>query len=1062
MKVEMKRLLAVALALCGGWAEAKLTVSEGTDGTFALRRDGKTVVPRIEPVVGGVKDLSGARRSVAKTADGGKVWNVWSEEKDGRFRFEIAERPDGAVEVAILGCGDGQTKSRFRAIGIDLPKALYDGKPYRMLEGNGRKYQPKEGAFGPKMARFSARYFVCDGLAFDFNALGPTEYEGAMSHCSIRAEGSVLRERKGDFRIMHACGFAKSWGGWGGAKLVIREGTFEDYPKLHFFPSYRYAQSFNVGRLVSFGAPKAGKDYAADDGRGWIAGGRPAVKVGQPSGAYYSHAIGRGKAVYRFDGLPAGWYVATAQIGNWTGEPNRFDLAFGDVKVSDVSVGAKRARTVSRAVHVTDGKLDFSFDGDWIVSAVGYTPLLSDQEDFTISRGFWYSKGYEPAWSYHSAFYEKPVVPALRDEEIDMPDPTALTSAPRREPPTPTELPDVDSEALAWTKDTRMWELMGNGTVFDEMADDDWRRKVFREARDRYRYNAVMLNGMLSRHTFPDERIARGQELIGRCAADAHALGMKCVDHLDLTLLWNCEIGFRRLIERLPEVVRDKYNNLPSMQLCMNNPEMKRKVFAYLRRDVELGVDGFQLDEGEFWEHGCTCRFCREKFRAETGWQIPLDETDPSVRGLSTPLAKRWYEWKCKTITNWYVELRRFLKDLNPNLHLSMYTTHWGFESSHPGRGASSNLIDLGRAINYFGTEIMTRNVMQSSRSLLPHRKMFNVLNLAYDAPIWGWYYSSNQHCNYFAWATANMCGQCALKSDCPPDADVPDFEAWHAGRHNMKRQGASPVAETAVLFSGYSRDWNRGVCFAHEALGLAQELERLHVPYEFLGDMSVNERRLAKYKVLFVGAAQCLDDAEVAAIKAFAKRGGRVYLRPDAGTCDEIGEPRATPAFAAELGNAASGFAEMPSALAFHAEEAMLGRPFAFDPDAAEEARFSAWLADACRGATAWSVENLPDRVFTTIWREKDGATVVHFLNATGRDIAVGEKMKPDAPKDPFPALEKDVVFTIVGGKSATAYSPDFGFGGRSLAARRNADGTLTVTLPKELLKAYTIVRIK
>ncbi|MCQ2391572.1 MAG: hypothetical protein MJ240_09125 [Kiritimatiellae bacterium] len=1058
------KTLFVALAmLTAGAAAGALTVVENPDGTFALRRNGQAVLPRIAPVVGGLKDLAGARRSTAKTADGGLAWNVWSEEKDGRFRFEIVQRPDGAVEIAILGCGDGQTKSRYRAVEMDLPKKLFNGKPYRMLEGNGRKYQPAQGVFGPKFARFTTRYFVCDGLAFDFNALGPTEYIGAISHCSIRAEGSVLRDRKsGDIKMIHASGFAKSLGGWGGAKLVIREGTFEDYPNLHFFPSYRYAQSFNVGRLVSFGAPKAGKDYAADDGRGWVVGGRPAVKVGRASGAYYSHAVGHGRAVYRFVGLPSGWYVATAQIGNWTGDANAFDLAIGEAKVAAVSVAEKKARTISRAVHVTDGKLDFAFDGDWIVSAVGYTPLLGDQEDFTISRGFWYTTGYEPAWSYHSAFYGQPIRPALRDEEIDMADPVALTAAPRRDPPTPVELPDVDSPALAWTKDTRMWELLGNGAVFDELADDAWRRKCFKEHCDRYKYNAVMFNGMLSRHTYPDARIARGQELIGRFAQDAHELGMKCVDHLDLTLLWNSEVGFRRLIERLPEVIVDKHNNLPSMQLCMNNPEMKRKVFAYLRRDVELGVDGFQLDEGEFWEHGCMCRHCREKFRAETGWQLPLDETDPSVARLTTPLAKRWYEWKCKTITNWYVELRRFLKDLNPNLHLSMYTTHWGFESSHPGRGASSNLLDLGRAINYFGTEIMTRNVMQSSRSLLPHRKMFNVLTRAYGTPIWGWYYSSNQYCNYFAWATANMCGQCALKSDCPPDVDVPDFEAWHAGPHNMRRQGAEAVAEVAVLFSGYSRDWNAGVCFSHEALGLAQELERLHVPYEFIPDVCVTEPALAKYKVLFVGAAECLDDAEIAAIKAFARRGGRVYARPDAGTRDEIGEKREPAAFAAGLADAHSGFATMPPALAFHAEEAMIGRAFAFDPDTAAEAAFSAWLANACRGACVWTVGDLPDRVFTTIWREKTGATVVHFLNATGRDVKVGEKMTPNAPRVPFPALAKDVVFTLPRGKSATAYSPDFGFGGRTLAVKANADGSVTVTLPKEFLKAYTLVRVE
>ena len=61
------------------------------------------------------------------------------------------------------------------------------------------------------------------------------------------------------------------------------------------------------------------------------------------------------------------------------------------------------------------------------------------------------------------------------------------------------------------------------------------------------------------------------------------------------------------------------------------------------------------------------------------------------------------------------------------------------------------------------------------------------------------------------------------------------------------------------------------------------------------------------------------------------------------------------------------------------------------------------------------------------------------------------------------YPALEKDIVFTLPGctGQKAVAVSPDFE-GARSLAAVPNPDGSLTVTLPKELLKVYTLVRIR
>ena len=70
---------------------------------------------------------------------------------------------------------------------------------------------------------------------------------------------------------------------------------------------------------------------------------------------------------------------------------------------------------------------------------------------------------------------------------------------------------------------------------------------------------------------------------------------------------------------------------------------------------------------------------------------------------------------------------------------------------------------------------------------------------------------------------------------------------------------------------------------------------------------------------------------------------------------------------------------------------------------------------------------------------------------------------MKNTAPEPAFPQLAEDVVFTIPAPacQSVCAYSPDFA-GERKLAFTQNQDGTITATLPKDLLTAYTIVRIK
>ena len=180
------------------------------------------------------------------------------------------------------------------------------------------------------------------------------------------------------------------------------------------------------------------------------------------------------------------------------------------------------------------------------------------------------------------------------------------------------------------------------------------------------------------------------------------------------------------------------------------------------------------------------------------------------------------------------------------------------------------------------------------------------------------------------------------------------------------------------------------------------------------------------------------------------------------AGTRDEIGEPRAEPAFAAALRDRKSNIALMPSAAPFCANEVSPPRVWSFDPDLAAEAAFRAKLAEMVKDATVWTVRGAPDKVYTALWREKDGTLVIHFLNSTGTNIKPGEKMTPAAPNPAFPALKEDIVFTlpVAEGSTVTATSPDFD-GGRPLSVVRNGDGTATVTLPRELLKVYVVVKV-
>lgn len=96
------------------------------------------------------------------------------------------------------------------------------------------------------------------------------------------------------------------------------------------------------------------------------------------------------------------------------------------------------------------------------------------------------------------------------------------------------------------------------------------------------------------------------------------------------------------------------------------------------------------------------------------------------------------------------------------------------------------------------------------------------------------------------------------------------------------------------------------------------------------------------------------------------------------------------------------------------------------------------------------------------TLYREDD-QVLVHLLNGLATGNKKGDYITAGFKGTPFPPLEKDITFTVpaFGKNEIFAVSPDFE-GRKPLEGTYHDDGTVTVTLPKELLKGYTLVRIR
>ena len=124
-------------------------------------------------------------------------------------------------------------------------------------------------------------------------------------------------------------------------------------------------------------------------------------------------------------------------------------------------------------------------------------------------------------------------------------------------------------------------------------------------------------------------------------------------------------------------------------------------------------------------------------------------------------------------------------------------------------------------------------------------------------------------------------------------------------------------------------------------------------------------------------------------------------------------------------------------------------------------EAILRSALVECAEPAAIWSV-NTTDLVYTNILKQKDGTLCLHFLNGNGTQTPHGFLIENSPPGDTWPSIHGDVTFTLKGVSPREIYAVSPGFAGRVKLAFTQQGSDATVVLPKERLKAYTLVVVQ
>jgi hypothetical protein len=126
-------------------------------------------------------------------------------------------------------------------------------------------------------------------------------------------------------------------------------------------------------------------------------------------------------------------------------------------------------------------------------------------------------------------------------------------------------------------------------------------------------------------------------------------------------------------------------------------------------------------------------------------------------------------------------------------------------------------------------------------------------------------------------------------------DSAADDFHAVAQRERFLKRTTALPwvallVSEQTRQFYAFKDIAER---FLPHVFGAFRAALEEHLPLTLLNDWDLDAQELAKYAVVVLPGAAALSDGQVAALRAYVRKGGGLVATAEVSLCDELGRPR-------------------------------------------------------------------------------------------------------------------------------------------------------------------------
>ena len=317
---------------------------------------------------------------------------------------------------------------------------------------------------------------------------------------------------------------------------------------------------------------------------------------------------------------------------------------------------------------------------------------------------------------------------------------------------------------------------------------------------------------------------------------------------------------------------------------CYNNPDYRRLYLAYLGELKKTGIDCMLADDIQYFGAGnaCTCVHCRERFRRETGLELPPPERWGEFFGhYDDPAFVEWLRFRGRSTCDWQVALTAEYRRLGLETHRPNYRSTLLFGDPT----ANTFTACLGEWAHLFQENQFSHIIRYSWPVWFCEAALLYSFGERTNAPSMSLCYPDRFDQYYLSWALATSWGQ--LPFLCPEGTNLETdedrrFNAF-ANAHPDLFRHPRKCADVAFLVSRESLDYapNSLVASSHPLRGVMQAAYFSHLGVDAISEDETPEAFAVRPCIIAVGITRVSPEL-AGKLRHHLRQGGRLLIFGD------------------------------------------------------------------------------------------------------------------------------------------------------------------------------------